>query len=113
MVEALRCWIVAFGIARNVDQRWSMTPLGHAIFGPLGHDRFLEDEQTLWLLHWNIATLRKAPFFAWELLINRWNEPTFSASAILEVFLRKKASRAQRAPVSVSRQRLRCSADFL
>jgi hypothetical protein len=39
MVEALRCWIEAFGVARKVDQRWGMSPLGHAIFGPLGHHR--------------------------------------------------------------------------
>jgi hypothetical protein len=86
MVEALRCWIDAYGVAQRVGQRWSLTPLGRSIFGPSGHDRFLEDEQTLWLLHWNIATLRKGPFFAWELLINRWNEPSFSMSAVLETF---------------------------
>ncbi len=101
MVEALRCWIEAFGVARKVDQRWGMSPLGHAIFGPLGHDRFLEDEQTLWLLHWNIASLRKAPFFAWELLINRWNEPTFSVSAILEAFA-EEAERSGRPLSAIS-----------
>jgi Protein of unknown function (DUF4007) len=101
MVEALRCWIEAFGVAKKIDQRWSLTPFGRAIFGPSGHDRFLEDEQTLWLLHWNIATLRKAPFFAWELLINRWNEPSFSVSAILSAFA-EEAERSDRPLSSVS-----------
>lgn len=101
MVEALRCWIEAFNIAQKLNHHWTLTSLGRAIFGPLGHDQFLEDEQTLWLLHWKIATLRKAPFFAWELLINRWNEPTFSVSAILEAFA-EEAERVGRplSPVS-------------
>lgn len=101
MVEALRCWIEAFGVANKIDQHWALTPFGRAIFGPSGHDRFLEDEQTLWLLHWNIATLRKAPFFAWEFLINRWNEPSFSVSAIMEAFA-EEAERTGRSLSAVS-----------
>ena len=101
MVEALRCWIDAYGVASRADGKWSLTPFGRALFGLHGHDPFLEDQQTLWLLHWKIATLQNAPFFAWELLFNRWNEPTFSASAALQAFF-QEAERVQRplSPVS-------------
>ncbi|MBY5504090.1 DUF4007 family protein [Rhizobium leguminosarum] len=101
MVEALRCWIDAYGVASKTDGRWSLTAFGRALFGAHGHDPYLEDQQTLWLLHWKIATLQTAPFFAWELLFNRWNEPTFSASAALLAFS-QEAERAQRplSPIS-------------
>ena len=89
MVEALRCWVEAYGVARRVGAEWQLTPEGAAVFGMTGYDRFLEDEQTLWLLHWNISTLRESPFFAWELLINRWNEQRFTASDVVSSFKRE------------------------
>ncbi len=101
MVEALRCWIDAYGVATKTSGVWSLTPFGRAMFGRHGYDPYLEDQQTLWLLHWNIATLRRSPFFAWELLVNRWNEPVFSASSVLRAFM-EQAENSQRplSPVS-------------
>ncbi len=101
MVEALRCWIEAFGVAERTDDGWTLTPIGAAIFGSGGHDPFLEDVQSLWWLHWTISTRPTGRFFAWELLINRWAEPTFSPSAVVSAFL-KEAERSGRrlSPVS-------------
>ncbi|MBZ9845688.1 DUF4007 family protein [Mesorhizobium sp. CA5] len=101
MVESLRAWVEAYGIATRQDGKWRLTPLGEALLGAGGYDRFLEDEQTLWLLHWNIATLRQNPFFAWELLINRWSERFFTASEVMTAFGRE-AERALRPLSSVS-----------
>ncbi|OBQ86431.1 DUF4007 family protein [Mesorhizobium sp. WSM3873] len=101
MVESLRVWIEAYGIAARKDGKWALTPLGEALLGPGGYDRFLEDEQTLWLLHWNIATLRESPFFAWELLINRWSERFFTTSEVMTAFARE-AERAVRPLSSIS-----------
>ncbi len=101
MVEALRVWVEAYGVATRQDGAWALTPLGEALFGAGGYDRFLEDEQTLWLLHWNISTLKDAPFFAWELLVNRWSERFFTTSEVLAAFSRE-AERATRALSSVS-----------
>ena len=89
MVEALRCWVEAYGVAERRDSAWVLTDEGAAIFGKHGHDRYLEDGQTLWWLHWRISTLRQAPFFAWELLVNRWNAPTFTPSEVLREFARE------------------------
>ncbi len=50
MVESLRAWVEAYGIAIRNEGKWALTPLGNALLGPGGYDRFLEDEQTLWLL---------------------------------------------------------------
>lgn len=86
MVEALRAWVEAYGIAKREKGVWHLTQVGQAIFGAGGYDRYLEDDQTLWLLHWNISTLTPNPFFAWELLINRWSERFFTASEVLAAF---------------------------
>lgn len=101
MVEALRCWIEAFGVAERGRDGWRLTPMGAAIFGKGGRDPFLEDVQTLWWLHWTISTRPSGRFFAWELLINRWAEPTFSPSVVVDAFL-KEADRTVRrlSPVS-------------
>lgn len=97
MVEALRCWIEAFQIASKNSSGWSLTPIGELIFAPShGLDQFLEDHSTNWLLHWLISTNRKAPFFAWECLFNRWPSAEFSASAVVEAFL-KESERNQKA----------------
>lgn len=89
MVEALRAWVEAYGVASRVSGEWRLTDFGRAIFGSGGYDRFLEDDQTLWLLHWNISTLAAAPFFAWELLINRWSERFFTATEVVTAFARE------------------------
>lgn len=101
MVEALRVWVEAYGVATRNNGKWELTGLGKALLGAGGYDRFLEDEQTLWLLHWNIATLRENPFFAWELLINRWSERFFTTTEIMIAFARE-AERAGRPLSSVS-----------
>jgi len=89
MVEALRCWVEAYGVARRCPDGWRLTEEAAVIFGSGGTDPYLEDTQTLWWLHWKISTLRTAPFFAWELLVNRWNDPTFTSSTAVQEFGRQ------------------------
>lgn len=101
MVEALRCWADAYGVAFRDASGWQLTEEGKAIFGPRGYDRYLEDVQTLWWLHWQIATQATGRFFAWELLFNRWNEPSFTASAALSAFA-KEAERSGRSLSDIS-----------
>ena len=87
MVEALRCWIEAFQIARRVEGRWVLTDIGGLIFHPdNGLDPYLEDVTTSWLLHWLINNNIVSPFFAWECVFNRWSTNEFSATQIVESF---------------------------
>lgn len=59
MVKAIRHWALT---ARVIDsdpndpRALTVTPLGAMLFGPAGFDPYLEDVQTLWLLHWLITT---------------------------------------------------------
>lgn len=101
MVEALRCWADAYGVAKRSERGWSLTPEGASLFGFGGFDRYLEDVQTLWWLHWKIATQPQGRFFAWELAFNRWPEPSFTASAMLAAY-RQEAERSGRALADVS-----------
>ena len=101
MVEALRCWVDAYGVAERTVTGWRLTAEGEAVFGSDGYDRFLEDPQTLWWLHWKIATQKQGRFFAWELLFNRWNEPSFTPSAALAAFARE-AERSGRSLSEIS-----------
>ena len=87
MVEALRCWIEAFQIARRAEREWQLTPIGSLVFDPTnGLDPYFEDVSTSWLLHWLISTNTESPFFAWECMFNRWPATDFSASQVVEAF---------------------------
>jgi hypothetical protein len=53
MVVAIRYWLKAFGLATADDK---LTKLAHLIFDDAdGFDPYLEDEATLWLLHFHLV----------------------------------------------------------
>ncbi len=89
MVEALRCWVEAYGVGQRRGHAWILTDEGAAIFGERGYDPYLEDPQTPWWLHWRISTQPRSRLFAWEFLVNRWNESTFDAPTVLAAFARE------------------------
>ena len=102
MVEALRCWIEAFQIARRAERGWHLTPIGSLIFAPTdGLDPYYEDVSTSWVLHWLISTNAESPFFAWECLFNRWPATEFSASQVIETF-HKETSKTPRPASAVT-----------
>ncbi len=57
MVASIRYWMIAAGILELDPSTNSLTPsrLAQIIFGENG-DPYLEDEATIWLLHWLLAT---------------------------------------------------------
>lgn len=90
MVRALRFWVDAIGIARPTGERThAITDLGHAIFGPMGCDPFLEETKTLWLLHWTLSSAAAPALFAWNYLLGAWPYPEFSRSEALAGFMRQ------------------------
>jgi hypothetical protein len=89
MVRSIRFWVEASGMAKPAQQGLEPTKLGLLIFGAKGWDPFIEDIQTLWLIHWNLTTQIEHPLFAWEFLFNRWHEPEFTESAVLKAFAKE------------------------
>lgn len=85
MVRSIRFWSQVSGIATTGAKGGGhgATELGAALLGERGFDPFLEDIQTLWLIHWNLSTDTKNPLLAWDFLLNRWQEPELVPTAIL------------------------------
>lgn len=58
MVASIRFWLKAFNI---IDQKDEPTPFGHKMFhAEKGWDPYLEDEGSLWLLHYQLVKTRFA-----------------------------------------------------
>jgi hypothetical protein len=88
MVEALHCWVELFGVARFDDKtrQPELTEFGELVFGHKGYDPFLEDDQTLWLLHWHAVTNTARRFYAWHWVSNIHAEHEFSYNEALHAF---------------------------
>jgi len=52
MVASIRFWMRAFKIVDQIEQP---TELGTSLFGSEGYDPYLEDDATLWLLHYHLV----------------------------------------------------------
>ena len=89
MVRSIRFWAEAMGVIEGKsDTGFCVSDFGEAILGKNGFDPFLEDEKTLWLLHWKQATNPNEPLFAWSFLLNNWHEPEIARSEILRTISR-------------------------
>jgi hypothetical protein len=56
MVSAIKYWLRATGMAERTDDGLQPTELGRWLFGVNGADPYIEDEATIWLLHWLLAS---------------------------------------------------------
>jgi len=81
MVNAIHYWLRVCGLVRFDDAPARITPLGEALLGPEA-DPYLEDDATLWIIHWLIATNAElATGFFW--FFNRFAAPRFTEPDIL------------------------------
>ncbi len=81
MVSAIRYWLQATQIMqRNPENVLEPTPVGEVIFASNG-DPYLEDEGTIWLLHWLLATNpTKATAIYW--FFNHFHKPEFTREEV-------------------------------
>jgi hypothetical protein len=89
MVRAIRFWADASGVAASDETGMGVTDLGQVVFGAHGHDPFLEDIRTLWLVHWMLSSAVDEPLFAWHYLLNFWHRTDFTRSEVLQTFDRE------------------------
>ena len=91
MVRAIRFWVDATHVAEQSKTApgLEVTSLGHELLGKDGFDPYLEDVQTLWLVHWELSTSVDQPLFAWHYMLNYWHRPDFTRTEVLEVFQRE------------------------
>ena len=94
MVNSIKYWLQAAKIAKRNDKFPGVlmpTEIGKSLFGKKGYDPYLEDEATIWLLHWLIATNAElSTAFYW--FFSRFHKLEFSSqecSSALQEFVKE------------------------
>ena len=89
MVRSIRHWVLATGVAeeepRSRGQELRVSRLGKFIFGggDPGVDPFLEDPNTLWLLHWSLMS-NLARSTTWQWAFNRLPSNEFTRESLYQ-----------------------------
>lgn len=79
MVSAIKYWLRA---CRMIDPIENVpTELGNALLAVDGFDPYLEDEATIWLLHWLLATNAERAT-SWYWFFNRFHKPEFTGQEL-------------------------------
>ena len=79
MVNAIKYWLRA---CRMIDPVENVpTELGYALLSVDGFDPYLEDEATIWLLHWLLATNAELAT-SWYWFFNRFHKPEFTGQEL-------------------------------
>lgn len=87
MVSSIRFWLRAFGISDIKDQP---TQFGHALFNDEdGYDPYLEDEASLWLLHYFLVKTRNASTYSLMFNDFRKEKPVFTKTNYVDYVKRK------------------------
>ncbi len=93
MVSSIRYWCQAVGIIQSDgDRGFEATELGEAIFGEEeGYDPYLEDEGTIWLVHWLLVSNPELAT-SWYWFFNHFHKREFTSdecSTALKDFVKK------------------------
>ena len=84
MVNAIRYWAQATQIIEKTETGYHPTKLGHFIFDENeGVDPYLEDEATIWLLHWHMASNPEQATCAYW-MFNRYHKPEFTSEQAID-----------------------------
>ncbi len=89
MVSAIRYWMKAFNI---IDNRDNPTEFGTKIFDDKGYDPFLEDDASLWLLHYQLIKTGLASTYT--ILFNEFRKEKilFNKDTFVNYLKRKRES---------------------
>ena len=89
MVDSIRHWCQVTQLAesdptanKNISRNLQPTDIAKRLLLDNAWDPFLEDDASLWLIHWLIAT-NPVTGTAWQLLFSRFNRPDFTRREII------------------------------
>ena len=89
MVDSIRHWCQVTqlvepdpNIEKNTGRHLRPTNIAKHLLLNCGWDPFLEDDASLWLIHWLLIT-NPSTGTAWQLLFSRFNRPDFTKWFIL------------------------------
>ena len=97
MVEAMKFWAQAFGVVERghsvAKNQLTSTVFGDAFFAEGALDPYLEDEGSLWILHWRALS---APSIlpVWWVAFNKFTNPEFTEDD-LRIFVSSELEQAQ------------------
>lgn len=95
MVRSIRHWCTAMRVAEEEPgtrgRRMRCTNLGTRLLSNDGWDPFLEDDATLWLLHWNLSSAGTQAA-TWYMAFNQFHEYAFNRRTMVEFIMRKLES---------------------
>ena len=108
MVRSIRHWALAADIVSEAPgtrgAELSVTKFGDLVFGEHGYDPFLEDLNTLWLIHWKLATNeRRSTGWCWMFNLLRSDE--FTRDSLSELFISELKRRNISGPSASSLRR--------
>lgn len=86
MVNSIRHWLRAARLVKIASDKKEITSLGRAIFSKDGWDPYLEDEATIWLIHWLLAT-NPQHATAWYWFFNRFHKPEFTSKEVTSALI--------------------------
>lgn len=86
MVDAIRYWMRAFGFTNETDE---LLPIAHELIGADGYDPYIEDNATLWYLHYLLIKTGRASIY--YLIFNELRKEGFSFSRVqLQQFINRR-----------------------
>lgn len=86
MVGSIRYWATAAGVLDETDDGLETAWLGDMLFGKDGTDPYLEEDASLWLLHWHLVSRPKLTSAYW--LFNEYRGGSFLRKDIEERLLK-------------------------
>ena len=85
MVRSIRYWLLASQMVELDGLNLRPTVLGTELLGPQGWDPYLEDESTIWLLHWLLcSTTSQATVNYW--FFNHFHKTVFTSAEAQTAF---------------------------
>ena len=100
MVRSIRHWCLATGVLEEGNylpqsrvKRLAPSVFGTSIFHNPGYDPYLEDDATLWLLHWHLAN-NATRATTWHWAFNLYKEQDFTRDTLLIALKRVVADRS-------------------
>ena len=91
MVQSIRHWCLATRVLeeelKTRSRNLRPTDFGRKLLNNEGWDPFLEDDATLWLIHWNLASIgTRAATWYWG--FNKFHEYAFTRATMVELLIR-------------------------
>jgi hypothetical protein len=106
MVSSIRYWMKAFDL---IDEQERLNQFAHTIFGEHGKDPYLEDEGTIWLLHYRLVTRANASIYSLFFNEFRRERIEFTKEQLLKFLIRK----CEEVNFTVSKNSLQVDIDVL